>query len=133
MPLRLVVQALFVQQLNTQHAFKECSESFRFAYSREFSGSLSSSRYQNSKSQNLGDSDEGEIMMMKNPLSCLLENDVMLQRNTEIVTARKEYESTSFRIQNLEQELVTLKKSLCMKNMAKETEEVNPSKLTSYG
>ncbi|XP_021751313.1 BTB/POZ domain-containing protein At5g48130-like [Chenopodium quinoa] len=135
MPLRLIVQALFIQQLNTQHAFKECSESFRFAYSRELSGSLSSSRYQNSKSQNLGESDhEGEIMIMNKPLSCLLESDhVVMQKKSEILAAaKKEYESTSFRIQNLEQELVSLKKSLRLKKNTKETEE-DPPKMINFG
>ncbi|XP_021864662.2 BTB/POZ domain-containing protein At5g48130 [Spinacia oleracea] len=141
MPLRLIVQALLVQQLNTQHAFKECSESFRFAAynSREFSGSLSSSRYPNSKSQNLEDitdNDEAEIMIMKNqPLSCCIldnnndHNAVALQRKPDIIAAaRKEYESTSFRIQNLEQELVSLKKNLRLKK--KETED---PKMKNFG
>lgn len=47
------------------------------AYSREFSRSLSSSRYPNSKSQNLEDSDheECEIMIINQPLNCLLDNN----------------------------------------------------------
>ena len=53
MSLRLIVQALFVQQLNTHQAFKECSDSFRFTW--QFSGILSSTRCPNSRSLNLGE------------------------------------------------------------------------------
>ncbi|GER48277.1 phototropic-responsive NPH3 [Striga asiatica] len=35
MPLRLIVRALFLQQLNTQQAFKECSNSFRYTHDHE--------------------------------------------------------------------------------------------------
>lgn len=133
MPLRLIVQALFVQQLNTQQAFRECSESFRFAYSGEFSGSLISSTrlYPNSKSQNLGDSpfmdDDGGIMINKPPLSSLLEKDQILQGSD--MAKKQEYESASFRIQNLEKELLSLKKSL------KETEQGSAmaAKIRPYG
>lgn len=114
MPLRLIVQALFVQQLNTQAAFKECSDSFRYTHCSEFSGSLSSSRAANNKSQNLRESpymdgSEGG----SRPLSFLLQKDVTMNSSevrNEI--SGKDYESTSFRIQNLEQELVSLKKTL---------------------
>ncbi|KAJ8424929.1 hypothetical protein Cgig2_027942 [Carnegiea gigantea] len=109
MPLRLIVQALFVQQLNTQQAFRECSESFRFAYSGELSGSLSSSRNPTSKSQNLGESPfiERASEMANKPLGCFQEKDAL---KPEI--PKNEYESTSFRIHNLEQELLSLEKSL---------------------
>ena len=109
MPLRLIVQALFIQQLNTQQAFRECSESFRFAYSGELSGSLSSSRNPTSKSQNLGESPfiDGASEMTNKPLACFPEKDSL---KPEI--AKNEYESTSFRIHNLEQELLSLKKKL---------------------
>ncbi|KDP29896.1 hypothetical protein JCGZ_18465 [Jatropha curcas] len=110
MPLRLIVQALFVQQLNTHQVFKECSDSSRFAHCGEFSGSLSSSRCPNSKSQNLAESpySDGAEPVSKT-LNFLLQNDIAAQRYE---LSRKEYESTSFRIQNLEQELLSLKQSM---------------------
>ncbi|KAM1373460.1 hypothetical protein ACFX2I_024157 [Malus domestica] len=117
MPLRLIVQALFVQQLSTHQAFKECSDSFRYAHCPEFSGSLESSRCPNSKSQNLGDSpyvDGAESG--SRPLSFLLQKDNVNQRPE---LSRKEYESTSFRIQNLEQELMSLKRSLQWQSISK--------------
>lgn len=123
MPLRLIVQALFVQQLSTHQAFKECSDSFRYAHCGEFSGSLSSSRCPNSKSQNLGDSpcvDGAE--QGSRPLSFLLQKDNVTQRPE---LSRKEYESTSFRIQNLEQELMSLKRSLQWQIISKKKEPVS--------
>ncbi|XP_059283351.1 BTB/POZ domain-containing protein At5g48130 [Lycium ferocissimum] len=122
MPLRLIVQALFVQQLNTQQAFKECSDSFRHAHCGEYSGSLSSTIYPNSKSQNLVESPymEGSEGCSK-PLSFWLK-DSAVQRSE---FSRKEYESTSFRIQNLEEELMSLKKSLQLQHTSKKTEKIS--------
>lgn len=113
MPLRLIVQALFVQQLSTHQAFKECSDSFRYANYAEFSGSLS-------RSQNLEESpyiDGGGSG--SRPLSLLLQRDSAMHRPE---FSRKDYESTSFRIQNLEQELMTLKRSLQLQNISKKVE-----------
>ncbi|XP_049374687.1 BTB/POZ domain-containing protein At5g48130 [Solanum verrucosum] len=122
MPLRLIVQALFVQQLNTQQAFKECSDSFRYAQCGEYSGSLSSTIYPNSKSQNLVESPcmEGSEGGSKT-LSFLLK-DSAVQRSE---FSRKEYESTSFRIQNLEEELMSLKKTLQLQHISKQTETIS--------
>ncbi|KAK2995654.1 hypothetical protein RJ640_013611 [Escallonia rubra] len=125
MPLRLIVQALFIQQLSTHQAFKECSDSFRYAHGGEFSGSLSSSRFANSKSQNLGESPyiDGEG---SRPLGFFLQKDLALQKSEfRSEFSRKEYESTSFRIQNLEQELKTLKRSLQLQSVAKKAESVS--------
>lgn len=127
MPLRLIVQALFVQQLNTQQAFKECSDSFRYTHCGEFSGSLSSSRYANSKSQNLGESpyingSEGG----SRPLGFLLQKDSSMRRRPEELSSeisRKDYESTSFRIQNLEKEIMSLKRSLQVQQISKKNEK----------
>ncbi|MCD7459599.1 hypothetical protein HAX54_041427 [Datura stramonium] len=121
MPLRLIVQALFVQQLNTQQAFKECSDSFRYAHCGEYSGSLSSTIYPNSKSQNLGESPymEGSEGGSK-PLSFLLKDSV--QRSE---FSRKEYESTSFRIQSLEEELMSLKNTLQLQHTSKKVEPIS--------
>lgn len=133
MPLRLIVQALFVQQLNTHQAFKECSDSFRYAQSGEFSGSLPSSRCPNTKSQYLADS---PYMDGAEPgsrtLSFLLQKDIAVQR---CEFSRKEYESTSFRIQSLEQELFSLKKSLQLQKTSKRTETLptKPQSTKPYG
>lgn len=138
MPLRLIVQALFVQQLNTHRAFKECSESFRYTHGAELSGSPSSSRYGNSKSQNLSESPyiDGGGEAVSRPLSFLIQRDIAIQRSE---CSRKEYESTSFRIQSLEQELMSLKKSLQLQNMSpitdpveKKPEAANPQNLMPY-
>ncbi|XP_027331662.1 BTB/POZ domain-containing protein At5g48130 [Abrus precatorius] len=120
MPLRLIVQALFVQQLNTHKAFKECSDSFRYAHCGDLSGSLSSSRCPYSASQNLGGSPytDGPELGSR-PLRFLLQKDTMMQ-NFKFSTT--EYESTSFRIQNLEQELMSLKRSLQLHNIVTKAE-----------
>ncbi|XP_016478620.1 BTB/POZ domain-containing protein At5g48130-like [Nicotiana tabacum] len=122
MPLRLIVQALFVQQLNTQQAFKECSDSFRYVHCGEYSGSISSTIYANSKSQNLVESPymEGSVGGSK-PLSFLLKDSAV--QKSEF--SKKEYESTSFRIQNLEHELISLKKTLQLQHISKQTETIS--------
>ncbi|KGN43430.1 BTB/POZ domain-containing protein At5g48130 [Cucumis sativus] len=126
MPLRLIVQALFVQQLNTQQVFKECSSSFRFARYGEFSGSISSSRFPNSNSQNLRDSPYTDgADPNRRTLSFLLQKDHVIQTHE---SSRNEYESTSFRIQNLEQELIALKKSIQWQTLSKKTEMLSSSK-----
>lgn len=122
MPLRLIVQALFVQQVNTHQAFKECSESFRCT--APFSGSLASSRCPNSKSLNLCESpytDEPELG--SRALSCLLQNEKFTGDRYEL--SRNDYESTSFRLQSLEQELMCLKRNLQWHNMPKKSEPVS--------
>uniref|UniRef100_A0A2C9UP56 NPH3 domain-containing protein n=1 Tax=Manihot esculenta TaxID=3983 RepID=A0A2C9UP56_MANES len=130
MPLRLIVQALFVQQLNTHQAFKECSDSFRYAQCGEFSGSLSSSRCPNSKSQNLAESPYSDgAEPVNRTLSFLLQNDIAAQRYE---LSRKEYESTSFRIQNLEQELLSLKKNLQLQSSSKPI-PAKPQNMKPYG
>lgn len=133
MPLRLIVQALFVQQLNTHQAFKECSDSFRYVHCGEFSGSLSSSRCPNSKSLNLRESpytDGAELG--SRPLSFLLQKDLATQKPE---LSRNEYESTSFRIQNLEEELMSLKRSLQWQNISKKAEPITTKSqsLKPYG
>lgn len=122
MPLRLIVQALLVQQLSTHQAFKDCSESFRYMHCGEFSGSLPSSMCPNSKSLNQGGSpftDKAEPG--SRPLRFLLTKDPAM-KSCEF--SRTDYESTSFRIQNLEQELMSLKRSL-VQNTSKNTESVS--------
>ncbi|KAL2464980.1 BTB/POZ domain-containing protein [Abeliophyllum distichum] len=137
MPLRLIVQALFVQQLNTQQAFRECSDSFRYANCGEFSGSLSSSRHTNSKTQNLGESPnpykKGSEGRGSRSLSSMLQKDLTSYKSEfRSELPKKEYESTSFRIQNLENELMSLKRSLQLQQLSKKNEK-NTKKTQPYG
>ncbi|KAJ4762764.1 BTB/POZ domain-containing protein [Rhynchospora pubera] len=92
MPLRLIVQALFLQQLHTHQALKDCSDSFRYMQSSELA--VTGTLTPNSASPFDGC-----------PPSTSLSN--------------KEYESASFRIQALEKEIISLKKSLQCENSAK--------------
>ncbi|GFP84872.1 BTB/POZ domain-containing protein at5g48130 [Phtheirospermum japonicum] len=117
MPLRLIVQALFVQQLNTQQAFKECSDSFRYTGGGgEYSGSLSSSRYTNG-------SDQGG---MSRPLNVLLQKDSSVRRhNNGNGDEYDDMESTSFRMENLEKELVSLKKRLQLQQQKNSKKNIN--------
>ena len=122
-----------MQQLNTHQAFKECSGSFRYVHCGEHSGSLASSRCQLSKSLNPSDSpftDGAEPA--SRPVSFLLQKEVMTEKPE---FSRKEYESTSFRIQSLEQELMSLKRSLQWQNIQKKTEQVSdkPQSLKPLG
>lgn len=87
MPLRLMVQALYVQHSNTQQALED---SFR-----EASGSLGGSR----------------------PLGLLMQHEEY--SSTPQPVSRKDYESTSFRIENLEKELMSLKKTLELQQISK--------------
>lgn len=123
MPLRLIVQALFIQQLNTHQTFKNCSDSFRYMHCGDFSGSLSSSRCPNSKSQNPGQSPYTDGAEPESrPLSFLLTKDLAMH---SCEFSRKDFESTSFRIQNLEQELMSLKKSLQLQSISSKTESIS--------
>ncbi|XP_021889970.1 BTB/POZ domain-containing protein At5g48130 isoform X2 [Carica papaya] len=131
MPLRLIVQALFIQQRNTHQAFKECSNSFRHAQFGDFSGSLPSSRCPNSNSVNPGDSPYRDRAEPESrTLNILLANDSALQ-GCEF--SRKEYESTSFRIQNLEHELMSLKRSLQQQKIPNKRGSIKVQKIKTYG
>lgn len=125
MPLRLIVQALFVQQLSTHKALKECSDSFRYAHYGDFSGSIPSSRFANSRSQNLAESPCVDVNTSNQPLGFLLQKDSEKEKPE---LCKKEYESTSFRIQTLEQQLMVLKRSIQLQNTSK---KVDPTR--AYG
>ncbi|KAM0937681.1 putative BTB/POZ domain, NPH3 domain, NPH3/RPT2-like family protein [Dioscorea sansibarensis] len=131
MPLRLIVQALFIQQLQTHQAFRECSDSFRYIESRDFSGSISSSRCQLQKSPTVEDrpykpkTKEGETPGMS--LCSLLRHDIAVHKSE---LAKAEYESTSFRIQVLEEELTSLKQILQWQNTRKEPDQITPETLS---
>ncbi|XP_076896152.1 BTB/POZ domain-containing protein At5g48130-like [Bidens hawaiensis] len=117
MPLRLIVQAFYVQQLSTHKALKECSDSFRYAHYGDFSGSIPSSRFANSRSQNLAESPCVDVDDTSNqPLGFLLQKDSEKEKPE---LCKKDYESTSFRIQTLEQQLMVLKRSIQLQNTSK--------------
>lgn len=92
MPLRLIMQALFLQQLHTHQTVKDCSDSFRYVQASELT--ITGTLTPNSASPYDGC-----------PHSTSLSN--------------KEYDSASFRIQTLEKEIMSLKKSLQCENSTK--------------
>ncbi|CAL9779666.1 unnamed protein product [Musa acuminata subsp. burmannicoides] len=113
MPLRLIIQALFVQQLHTQQAFKHCSESFRYLHCGEFSGSIPTSTCQVPKSQKLDESPHDLAVGEEAPvvsLGSLMKEDLSLKGPAH--GSKAENESTRFRIQALEKKLASLKHSL---------------------
>ncbi|WOK93081.1 BTB/POZ domain-containing protein [Canna indica] len=119
MPLRLIIQALFVQQLHTQQAFRDCSESFRYIQCGDFSGSIPNSTCQLPKSQNLEESPcnpaaAGESSAV--PLGSLLKKERAFPNSDH---SKEVYESTRFRIQALEQELASLKHSMQSNDISK--------------
>lgn len=81
-----------------------------------------------SKSQNLGESPYMEEMEMRPPLSLLLQRDHHLIPRPCDPSDCQDYESTSFRIQSLEQELMSLKRSLQGKDILKKRSELGSSK-----
>ncbi|KAK3127542.1 hypothetical protein QOZ80_7AG0574760 [Eleusine coracana subsp. coracana] len=104
MPLRLIVQALFVQQLHTHRAFTECSDSFRCVHS----GELVPGAYTLSPA--------AAAVPTSQPLSASSPRDVKLRARDD---ASSEYETASFRIQALEQEIISLKQTLQRHNTLK--------------
>ncbi|OEL23670.1 BTB/POZ domain-containing protein [Dichanthelium oligosanthes] len=111
MPLRLIVQALFVQQLHTHRAFTECSDSFRCMHSGELvpgAGAYTPS--------------PGcpAAIPTSQPLSSSSPYDAP-PRDAKL-RARddaSDYETASFRIQALEQEIISLKQTLQRHNTLK--------------
>ncbi|KAJ3672990.1 hypothetical protein LUZ60_006364 [Juncus effusus] len=107
MPIRLIVQALFIQQLHTHQTLKDCTDSFRYTTELTGTGTFtpkSTSPY-----------GKGPIC----PPSSSLSN--------------RDYESASFRIQALEKEIVTLKQSLRCKNDQGEVKACRVSGRNPFG
>ncbi|GJN32907.1 hypothetical protein PR202_gb21450 [Eleusine coracana subsp. coracana] len=102
MPLRLIVQALFVQQLHTHRAFTECSDSFRCVHSGEL---VPGAAYTPSPA-----------VPTSQPLSASSPRDAKLRARDD---ASSEYETASFRIQALELEIISLKQTLQRHNTLK--------------
>ncbi|KAG2638012.1 BTB/POZ domain-containing protein At5g48130-like [Panicum virgatum] len=114
MPLRLIVQALFVQQLHTHRAFTECSDSFRCVHSGELVAGAGAGAYTPSPgcpaiptSQPLSSSSPYE--------SHHAPRDARLRARDDA----SDYETASFRIQALEQEILSLKRTLQRHNTLK--------------
>ncbi|KAF8669402.1 hypothetical protein HU200_051751 [Digitaria exilis] len=115
MPLRLIVQALFVQQLHTHRAFTVCSDSFRCMHSGELvpgAGAYTPS--------------PGcpTTIPTSQPLSSSspYENHHHAPRDAKLRArddASSDYETASFRIQALEKEIISLKQTLQRHNTLK--------------
>jgi hypothetical protein len=107
MPLRFIVQALFVQQMHTHRVFAERSDSFRYMLSGAYTPS------------------PGCPVPTSQPLST---TSPYTDAHTTVAMDGKlrardddasEYETASFRIQALEQEIISLKKTLQRHNTVK--------------
>jgi hypothetical protein len=116
MPLRLIVQALFVQQLHTHRTFTECSDSFRCMHSGElvpgagaYTPSPGCPAIPISQSQPLSSSSPYESHRAPPP------RDAKLRARDDT----SDYETASFRIQALEQEIISLKQTLQRHNTLK--------------
>lgn len=103
MPLRMIVQAMFVQQLHTRQVLRSNNSSTRF----DSRFSEPSSRAHNYLSEELkprAEYDEDGL-----PLGLLLKRDAAFCQSA---TMKAEFEATSFRLKNLEQELSWMKKNI---------------------
>lgn len=114
MPLRLIVQALFVQQMHTHRAFTECSDSFRCVHSAEL---LPGGAGAHTPSP-------GCPVPTSQPLSTSspymdTHNHVPRDRKLRTRDDESDYETASFRIQALEQEILSLKQTLQRHNTVK--------------
>ncbi|XP_066400270.1 BTB/POZ domain-containing protein At5g48130-like [Miscanthus floridulus] len=112
MPLRLIVQALFVQQLHTHRAFTECSDSFRCMHSEELVPGAGG----------YTPSPGCPAIPTSQPLSSSSPHDSHRGPRDAKLRARddaSDYETASFRIQALEQEIISLKQTLQRHNTLK--------------
>uniref|UniRef100_A0A0E0LMQ7 NPH3 domain-containing protein n=1 Tax=Oryza punctata TaxID=4537 RepID=A0A0E0LMQ7_ORYPU len=136
MPLRLIVQALFVQQLHTHRAFTECSDSFRCMHSGELlvpgsGGGAAATAYTPSPGCAAG-------VPTSQPLSTsspYTDTAHAARDGRKLLRARaragagdgddddaaSDYETASFRIQALEQEILSLKQTLQRHNTVKKS------------
>ncbi|XP_062187639.1 BTB/POZ domain-containing protein At5g48130-like [Phragmites australis] len=107
MPLRLIVQALFVQQLHTHRAFTECSDSFRCMHS----GELVPGAGAYTPSLGCPAIPSSQPLSTSSPYEDA--HDIHAPRDAS------DYETASFRIQALEQEILSLKQTLQRHNTLK--------------
>lgn len=107
MPLRLIVQALFVQQLHTHRAFTECSDSFRCMHSGEL---VPGAGAYNTPSPGCPAIPTSQPLSSSSPYeSHHAPRDAKLRARDD---ASSDYETASFRIQALEKEIISLKQTL---------------------
>jgi hypothetical protein len=107
MPLRLIVQALFVQQMHTHRAFTECSDSFRCTRS----GELVPGAGGYTPSPGCPAIPTSQPLSGSSPYDSHhhAPRDAKLRARDD---ASSDYETASFRIQALEQEIISLKRTL---------------------
>lgn len=110
MPLRLIVQALHVQQRSTHQALQDCSDSFRYTVSSKFSENLS--RNQIIGASPYVDGDE----TCSRTLSFFLQRDFAMESSE---ASMNDYKLTTCRIQNIEEEILTLKEKIEVQNLSK--------------
>jgi hypothetical protein len=111
MPLRLIVQALFVQQLHTHRAFTECSDSFRYVHP----GELAPGAGAYTPSPGCPAVPTSQTLSTSSPYDSHAPRDAKLHVRNDA----SDYEAASFRIQALEQEIISLKQTLQRNNTLK--------------
>ncbi|GLJ45670.1 hypothetical protein SUGI_0961270 [Cryptomeria japonica] len=114
MPLRLTVQAMFIQQLHTRQVLRSNSNMSNCSRSMRLDSTKTSDYYSqpNFFSQELSSTakpNENNTHEEPLPFGLLLKRDAAFRQEAAM---RADYEATSFRLQNLEQELVCMRKNL---------------------
>ncbi|XP_037484387.1 BTB/POZ domain-containing protein At5g48130-like [Triticum dicoccoides] len=117
MPLRFIVQALFVQQMHTHRAFAERSDSFRYMLSGELIPGVAGA-YTPSPGCPVPTSQPLSTTSPYTDAHTSAALDGKLRARGED-DATSDYETASFRIQALEQEIISLKKTLQRHNTLK--------------
>ncbi|VAH44340.1 unnamed protein product [Triticum turgidum subsp. durum] len=117
MPLRFIVQALFVQQMHTHRAFAERSDSFRYMLSGELIPGVAGA-YTPSPGCPVTTSQPLSTTSPYTDAHTSAALDGKLRARGED-DATSDYETASFRIQALEQEIISLKKTLQRHNTLK--------------
>lgn len=117
MPLRFIVQALFVQQMHTHRAFAERSDSFRYTLSGELIPGVAGA-YTPSPGCPVPTSQPLSTTSPYTDAHTNVAPDGKLHARGDD-DATSDYETASFRIQALEQEIISLKKTLQRHNTLK--------------
>ncbi|XP_051215159.1 BTB/POZ domain-containing protein At5g48130 [Lolium perenne] len=115
MPLRFIVQALFVQQMHTHRAFAERSDSFRYMLSGELIPGVAGA-YTPSPGCPVPTSQPLSTTSPYTDAHTTVAMDGKLRARDDDAS---DYETASFRIQALEQEIISLKKTLQRHNTVK--------------
>ncbi|KAH9328961.1 hypothetical protein KI387_001069, partial [Taxus chinensis] len=111
MPLRLIVQAMFIQQLHTRQALRShnniCGSSTSMRLDSSSTRAWDYSHHELNSTTNSADNNNNYEQGL--PLGILLERDAAFRQEE---ATRADFEATSFRLKNLEQELVCMRKNL---------------------